>query len=82
VNDITAPDHVEVLVSPDGNLIWVNVDGECALRCCRVKRTITVSYPPDDTVLFRMRGRAVGVIMAVGALLLSAALGAAFAVKL
>ena len=34
--DITAPDVVEVNVSENGRVLWVNVNGECALRCCRI----------------------------------------------
>ncbi len=36
--DITAPEDVEVLISRNGYRVWVNVDGICRLRCCRVKR--------------------------------------------
>lgn len=34
--DITDPDVVEVEFREDGKVIWVNVDGRCALRICRV----------------------------------------------
>lgn len=35
--DITAPKAgVEVLVRDDGSVLWVNVDGICRLRICRI----------------------------------------------
>jgi hypothetical protein len=39
--DITAPKHeVEISISTSGldglHVIWINVDGRCALRACRV----------------------------------------------
>lgn len=34
--DITAPDGVELVVRQDGKVIWVNVDGICVLRICRI----------------------------------------------
>jgi hypothetical protein len=36
--DITAPDIVEVEFREDGKVIWVNVDGKCALRVCQIKQ--------------------------------------------
>lgn len=41
--DITAPKYeVEIAISKDydGNVIWVNVDGICRLRICRVSSEI------------------------------------------
>lgn len=35
--DFTAPDIVEVTVTPEGDRLWVNVNGRCVLRCCQVK---------------------------------------------
>ena len=40
--DITAPAYVEVKVREDGQVLWVNVDGVCALRICRPQNKITV----------------------------------------
>jgi hypothetical protein len=34
--DITGPKLVEVQVRLDQKVVWVNVDGKCALRCCKV----------------------------------------------
>jgi hypothetical protein len=43
--DITAPEHgVEIDVSQDGRVVWVNVDGQCVLRICRIP-TITINTP-------------------------------------
>ena len=35
--DITAPEGVELSIREDGQVIWVNVDGVCRLRCCQIK---------------------------------------------
>jgi hypothetical protein len=35
--DIAGAEHVEVLVRDDGKNVWVNVDGVCKLRICRIK---------------------------------------------
>lgn len=35
--DITQPEEVEVLVRADRKVLWVNVDGQCKLRICRIK---------------------------------------------
>lgn len=37
--DITAPNHgVQVQVSPEGDRVWVNVDGVCVLRICQIQK--------------------------------------------
>ncbi len=35
--DITAPDIVEIQIRDDRKVIWVNVNGICALRICQIK---------------------------------------------
>lgn len=39
--DITSPKVVEVRISADGKVLWINVDEICVLRCCQIK-VITV----------------------------------------
>ena len=39
--DLTAPGHVDVSISDDGKVIWVNVNGICVLRCCQCE-SITI----------------------------------------
>lgn len=34
--DVTAPAMVEVQVSGDGKVLWINVDGRCLFRACRI----------------------------------------------
>ena len=35
--DVTAPEHgVQVRMAKDGKVLWVDVDGVCVLRICRV----------------------------------------------
>jgi hypothetical protein len=36
--DITGAEVVEVLIRNDGSVVWVNIDGICILRVCRVKK--------------------------------------------
>jgi rubredoxin len=40
--DITAPTVVEVEVHSNGSVVWVNVDGVCAVRLCRIA-TLTIN---------------------------------------
>lgn len=48
--DITSPDLVEVLADPARGIVWVNVNGVCVLRCCRIKQ-----LELGDTVIFKER---------------------------
>lgn len=48
--DITAPKHVEVITSADSKVMWVNVDGECALRCCRIEHITLNGVPGVDII--------------------------------
>lgn len=34
--DVTGASAVEVQIRQDGKVLWVNVDGFCALRVCRI----------------------------------------------
>ena len=34
--DVMAPQHVEVLIREDGQTLWVNVDGVCKFRACKI----------------------------------------------
>jgi hypothetical protein len=34
--DITAPETVQVQINLHGNTLWVNVDGICRFRACRI----------------------------------------------
>lgn len=36
--DITGASEVEIIVRHDQKVIWVNVNGACALRVCRIDR--------------------------------------------
>jgi hypothetical protein len=40
VLDITAPTHVEISIRSDGTVIWVNIDGLCRFRVCRIKNLV------------------------------------------
>jgi len=38
--DISSPEAVEVLIRADQKVIWVNVNGVCVLRCCKIKNLV------------------------------------------
>jgi len=38
--DITGATIVEVESSADGTRLWVNVNGVCTLRCCKIKTLV------------------------------------------
>lgn len=40
MKDITAPEHVEILIGGSGTTIWINVEGECAFRACRIDKLV------------------------------------------
>ncbi len=41
MSDITAPKQpVEIDIRFDGGVLWVNVDGKCVLRICRIPAII------------------------------------------
>ena len=42
MQDITGAEVVEVIVRRDGRVVWVNVDGHCELRVCRIKGRVIV----------------------------------------
>lgn len=35
--DITEPEVVQVDIKSDGKVIWINVNGICMFRACRIK---------------------------------------------
>lgn len=37
MQDITGADHVEILIRNDSKVLWINVNGVCALRVCQIK---------------------------------------------
>lgn len=40
--DITAPLIVEVQIRSDEKVLWVNIDGICRLRCCRIAALVVI----------------------------------------
>ena len=47
--DVTAPIHVEIVIRSDGTVIWVNIDGICRLRACRItKLTLNDERTPAE----------------------------------
>jgi hypothetical protein len=38
--DLTQPDVVQILISRDGKTVWVNIDGVCRLRVCKIKKLL------------------------------------------
>lgn len=35
--DISEPEAVQIQIRADGKVIWINVDGICRFRACRIK---------------------------------------------
>ncbi len=40
MKDITGAESVQVQIRSDGKVIWVNVDGACVLRICRIRQGV------------------------------------------
>lgn len=38
--DITSPEGVEIVIRGDSKVVWVNVNGICMLRACRIKKLV------------------------------------------
>jgi hypothetical protein len=36
--DITVPKVVQIVIKQDGTVVWVNIDGICRLRACRIEK--------------------------------------------
>jgi hypothetical protein len=47
--DINNPTIVEVLIRDDGTVVWVNIDGLCRLRVCRIKKLTVDDRRPKVT---------------------------------
>lgn len=48
MQDITAPEIVEIEIRRDGKIVWINVDGVAALRACRVENLTVIDHRTDD----------------------------------
>lgn len=35
--DITEPEEVDIVIRDDGKVLWVNINGICRLRLCKIK---------------------------------------------
>lgn len=47
--DIAEPQtDVEVEIRADGKVLWVNVEGKCVLRICRIESDITIKDKRED----------------------------------
>ena len=40
MQDVAGPDYVEILIDSNGRRVWINVDGVCRFRACRVKNLV------------------------------------------
>lgn len=38
--DIVAPQHVEIKIRADGQVVWINVNGICAFRAGNIKELV------------------------------------------
>lgn len=56
--DITAPKHgVDVSVSDDRTMLWVNVDGICVLRVCRIP-SLQINAPKPGSSSAKRKSKA------------------------
>ena len=46
--DITAPETVEILIRDDKKVVWINVNGECVFRACRIGQ-LDINDPVKDS---------------------------------
>lgn len=49
--DITGAKDIEIQINCAGNgkVIWINIDGICCVRVCRVKRNIIIEDQINET---------------------------------
>lgn len=36
--DVTAPQHIDITIDEHAKVVWINVNGVCLLRACRISR--------------------------------------------
>ena len=57
--DITSPEIVEVEINHNGKVVWINVDGVCRLRACRIKNVKIIdnrcTCGPDSDALENLK---------------------------
>jgi hypothetical protein len=47
--DIEGPEFVEVTVKQDRGVLWINIDGRCAVRICQIKKLVgRIPRPKSD----------------------------------
>lgn len=51
--DVVAPEIVEIVIRDDGTVAWINVDGICRLRTCRVGRLRLVDLRKRERLMTR-----------------------------
>jgi hypothetical protein len=44
VLDISNPESVEIIIRHDMKVVWVNIDGICALRACGIKKVSLITH--------------------------------------
>ena len=49
LQDITGPEAVEVRIRRDGKVVWLNVDGQCVFRVCRIKQLVVNDERTEQT---------------------------------
>lgn len=43
--DITMPDHLEIKIDKRRHVVWINIDGVCVLRACRIGKIEITEEP-------------------------------------
>lgn len=55
--DLTAPGVVQIEVREDGKVVWVNINGICRLRMCRIDTLIVDCKPSKHKFVFDHTGK-------------------------
>jgi len=40
LEDVTAPEYIEIVIHNDGKVIWINNEGRCLFRACQIKQLV------------------------------------------
>ena len=51
MQDVAAPEGLEIEIRADGSVVWIHIDGVTALRVCRVKNLIITDHRTDTEEL-------------------------------
>ena len=62
--DLTGAENCEVVIKEDGKVLWINVEGVCALRVCRIDNLVLDDRRRTKSPMKLRRGRKENVMLA------------------